>query len=180
MLTLSGGKWKGKRFAEAVGANVRPTAIRAREGLFNVLEHRFGNMYGQKVADLFAGTGALGLEALSRGADYCCFVELDAKTKRNLESLITSVSANARVLGQDATNLKSVDEPFDLIFLDPPYGANLIEGCLRSLNAKGWLKSESLVVVELDAKETLPDNHEFTVLQDRKWGRNRFLFLELI
>ena len=89
------------------------------------------------------------------------------------------MSANARVLGQSADNLNHVDAAFDLVFMDPPYGENLIQNSLRSLKSNGWVTPDSLIVAELDAKESLPDLLDFKLLQDRKWGRNRFLFLEL-
>ena len=132
---------------------MRPTADRLREALFNILMHAYGDpVTGARVLDLFAGTGALGIEAISRGAAYALFVddgvEARALLRNNTESL--GLGGVTRIFRRDATKLGPAHplEPFTLAFLDPPYGKGLAEKALASARDGGWLKPEALVVVE--------------------------------
>src|SRR5690606_38530585 len=125
-MRIVGGELRGRRLAAPSGRSIRPTSDRARESLFNVLQHRFGGLpRGARVLDLFAGTGALGLEALSRGAKFCLFVEQDAAARglirENVEEL--GLQGVARIFRRDATRLGEAGSlgPFELLFADPPY-----------------------------------------------------------
>ena len=152
-MRIVGGKYGGRTLAVPGGRETRPSSDRVREALFDILAHRFGNpVEGARVLDLFAGTGALGLEALSRGAAYALFVETSAAARGiirdNIEALgLTGVT---RVFRRDATRLGPVGNmaPFDLVFADPPYGERLGERALTSASASGWLAADALAVLE--------------------------------
>jgi 16S rRNA (guanine966-N2)-methyltransferase len=154
-----GGRWRGMNLAALgagdPGAALRPTTDRVRESLFNLLAHGpYGDPpppEGRRVLDLFAGTGALGIEALSRGAATASFVDQGAKAlallRRNLERL--GAAEDARIISRDTTRLgRNPGAPFDLVFLDPPYGRGLGERALVSAMAGGWVAPGALVVWE--------------------------------
>jgi 16S rRNA (guanine966-N2)-methyltransferase len=162
---------------------IRPTADRLRESLFNVLSHRADGdrVANARVIDLFAGTGALGLEALSRGARFALFVdngtEARALLRGNIEAL--GLAGLTRVFRRDATKLgAAAGEPFDLAFLDPPYGQGLADAALRSLAGEGWLTPGALVVVEEagTADVSVPD--VFEGLERRASGDSQLLLLQ--
>src|SRR5580704_12547858 len=163
-MRITGGTLRGRPLAAPRDMRVRPTADRTRQALFNILEHRdFGmefTLEGVAVADLFAGTGALGIEALSRGARFCLLVDDDADARalqrENVEALgLTGVT---KIWRRDATDLGPLGTgsggPFDLVFLDPPYRKNLIAPALKSLREGGWLSSNALLVVETAKNES--------------------------
>jgi 16S rRNA (guanine966-N2)-methyltransferase len=160
----------------------RPTADRTRQAIFNVLDHAAfaPDLAGARVADLFAGSGAFGIEALSRGAAWCLFVDSGAEpvqvVARNLDTLRC---ADARIERGDATRVPAPPEaPFDLVFLDPPYGMGLAEKALANLRA-GWLTEASLVVVERGQSEGPLVAAGFETLDERAWGAARVSFLRL-
>jgi 16S rRNA (guanine966-N2)-methyltransferase len=142
------GRWRGRPLLAPQGEATRPTSDRAREGLFSMLQSRLGSFDGLEVADLFAGTGALGLEALSRGAARCTFVETDrtalATLKRNLATFEAADCADVRA--QDAASFAG--GRFDLVFLDPPYGSGMGEKALARLVENAALAPGALVSVE--------------------------------
>jgi|SRR5690606_38103588 len=152
-MRIVGGELRGRRLQAPSGRSVRPTSDRARETLFNVLQHRFDGLpEGVRVLDLFAGTGALGLEALSRGAKFCLFVEQDAAARgvirENVEAF--GLQGVARIFRRDATRLGPAGTagPFELAFADPPYGHGLGERALQSAAAGGWLADGALIAAE--------------------------------
>jgi 16S rRNA (guanine966-N2)-methyltransferase len=163
------------------GHSTRPTADRTRQALFNVLEHApwGGPFAGLKVLDLFAGSGAFGLEALSRGAAVAVFVDLDPAAEAAIAANIASlgVGDRARLLGDDASRLGGAYTRFDLAFLDPPYGANLAAPALERLAARGWLTRGAIVIVERGRGEGPLAAPGFTVLDERRWGKANVLFL---
>jgi len=163
---------------------VRPTSDRLREALFNILTHSYSDpVTGARVLDLFAGTGALGIEAISRGADYALFVddgvEARALLRDNVESL--GLGGVTRIFRRDASRLGPAHplDPFSLIFLDPPYGQGLAEKSLVSARNGGWLMPEALLVVEeaVDAGFKAPDG--FTELERRRYDDTEFSFIRL-
>ena len=163
------------------GAHLRPTTDRVRESLFNVLAGgKFGDpITDARVLDLFAGTGALGLEALSRGAATACFVDDGRKAqsliKQNIK--ITKQTDVARLIARDATRLPdNTEPPFDLIFLDPPYGKGLGSKALISAKAGGWIAPEALVVFEESTAQPAPEG--FALLDQRRYGDTHVSFLE--
>jgi 16S rRNA (guanine966-N2)-methyltransferase len=161
------------------GATVRPTSDRAREALFNRLEHGEPRLQGARFLDLYAGTGAIGLEAASRGAAAVLLVE-------NAKPALAAARANIAALGEggrvtllagDASRLGRAAEPFDLVFLDPPYGQGLVPRTLAVLLAGRWPAPGARVVAELAAGEPLPKVAGFTVEDERRYGAARFVFL---
>jgi 16S rRNA (guanine966-N2)-methyltransferase len=155
LLRIIGGSWRGRRLRFPASADIRPTPDRVRETLFNWLGHRVS---GARCLDLFAGSGALGLEALSRGAAYVQFVERDATAARQLGSLLGEWGAqNALVRRADALRfLEGRAQPFDLVFLDPPFNTNLSGKSAAALDRGGWLAPRALIYVECAARAGLP------------------------
>jgi 16S rRNA (guanine966-N2)-methyltransferase len=167
-------------------ASVRPTSDRTRQAIFNMLQHKdFGigfTLDGAAVADLFAGTGALGIEALSHGARWCLLVDDSADSRalqrENVEAL--GLTGATRIWRRDATDLGPIGPaaggPFNLVFLDPPYRKGLIPRALASLAAGAWLAPNALIVAETDAAEPL-DAPGFKLLDERDYGETRVRFL---
>jgi 16S rRNA (guanine966-N2)-methyltransferase len=182
-MRIVAGKHRGRRIAAPPGDAVRPTSERARQALFNILAHgRFGPtpIYGDvRVLDVFAGTGAFGLEALSRGARFATFIEQDRDAREALAANIKSLGegARTRLLAGDATSPPRADGPYDLVFLDPPYRSGLAATALEALSRTGWLGPEVLVIVELAAREDFEPPALFEVLEERRYGAGRLLFL---
>jgi 16S rRNA (guanine966-N2)-methyltransferase len=138
------GKWRGRALATPEGLATRPTADRVREALFSMLQSRIGSFEGLAVADIFAGSGALGLEALSRGAARCFFVESDPAAQRAIRRNIAALSADAELVPGRAEHLR-LAAPIDLAFLDPPYGSGLAAGVIERLPLApgGWVSVET-------------------------------------
>lgn len=184
-LRIIGGAWRGRKIQVTETEHLRPTNERAREAIFNKLMHgeeTLGvRLPGARVADLFAGTGALGLEALSRGAERAVFVEQDIAAGRALEQAIAVLGAEDRadVLIADATALPPVSSPFDIVFLDPPYGTDAIGRALTAALARHWIKPGGLVVAELEtgAGPVLP--HGYELVDQRRYGRAEIFFLRV-
>lgn len=176
-MRIIGGSHRGTNLADVglgdAAAHLRPTSDRVRESLFNVLQGgRFGEaVRGARVLDLFAGTGALGLEALSRGAVHVTFIDNGkaalALIRENIKKLRRQ--ADVTVLTCDATQPPKTMESADLIFLDPPYGMSLGGKALAAANAGGWIGPEALIVWEESAAQPAPRG--FTVLDARKYGQ---------
>lgn len=155
-LRIIGGEWRSRRLRFAAGTDMRPTPDRVRETLFNWLAPRIA---GARCLDLFAGSGALGLEALSRGAGRTVFVERERQLADDLRGLLTEWDAReATVILADAKRFLEADpQPFDIVFLDPPFAArDLLESCAGLLAERGWLARGALIYVECAAREGLP------------------------
>ncbi len=188
-MRIVGGDYRGRVLTAPDGAATRPTSDRAREAVFNILEHAAWSpgLAGQRVIDLFAGSGALGLEALSRGAAWCLFVESEAAARGairdNAEALAPGGELNGRIRihRRDATDLGRIPagdgEPFDLAFLDPPYGKGLGEKALAGLASGGWLKPGAVCVLERGAHEGAPAGAGYGLLDERKYGAATVAFL---
>ncbi len=177
------GRFKGSALAAPKSQATRPTSDRMRESVFNILAHGTGlDLDGTRVLDLFAGTGALGIEALSRGARHCTFVEEGAEARgairRNMEAL--GLNGVARILRRDATKLGPTGtiEPFDLVFADPPYGKGLGEQALLSASSGGWLKPGAVCVLEERAGTAVDLPSGFEVLDTRTAGDSQVMFLK--
>lgn len=188
-LRIVGGRWRGRRLDAGDDLSVRPTGERMREALFNILAHAPDWRRDEgplpldaAVLDVFAGSGALGLEALSRGAARCVFLEKDPRAcaliRRNLDGLAMP-DGSAQVLRRDATAPGTAPFAADLAFLDPPYGKDLAGRTLTALRLAGWLKPGALVVVESGGSETVPEAAGFTLRDERRYGIARALFLEV-
>ncbi|MFP3921980.1 MAG: 16S rRNA (guanine(966)-N(2))-methyltransferase RsmD [Dichotomicrobium sp.] len=182
-MRIVGGRLRGARLAAPGGNDVRPTSDKVRESVFNILAHGIDDFEidGARVIDLFAGTGALGCEALSRGAAFCLFVD-DAPSSRgairqNIESL--ALTGATRVFRRDATRLGPAGpiKPFDLLFTDPPYGKGLAERALRAAAEGGWLKPGAVCVVEERADAGFVPPEGFTLADERRYGDTAIHFL---
>ena len=181
-MRVVGGRLRSRPIAGPKGSGLRPTADRLREALFNILTHAYGDpVSGARVLDLFAGTGALGIEAVSRGAAYALFVdegvEARALLRQNIETL--GLGGVTRIFRRDASKLGPSHplEPFTLVFADPPYGKGLAEKALASARAGGWLKPQALIVVEEAADAGFIAPEGFEELERRTYDDTEFIFL---
>jgi len=180
-MRIVGGRLRGRALAAPKSQAIRPTADRLRESLFNILLHAYGDpVTDARVLDLFAGTGALGLEAISRGARFALLVddgaEARALLRQNVEAL--GVAAATRIFRRDATRLGPAHpvEPFSLAFLDPPYGKGLAEQALASARAGGWLTDAALIVVE-EVADAFKAPIGFDEIERRKYDDTEFVIL---
>lgn len=182
-MRIVGGKHRGRRLAAPSGGAVRPTSERARAALFNILTHgRFDDgpvFEGARVLDAFAGTGAFGLEALSRGARFAAFIEQDRAAREVLAANIRALgeAQRSRILAADATAPPKSDGPYDLAFVDPPYRSDLAAPALAALAKAGWLAEGALVIVELGARAPFAPPAGFTLLEERRYGAGKLVFL---
>jgi 16S rRNA (guanine966-N2)-methyltransferase len=179
VVRIIAGRHRGRRIQAPPGLGTRPTSDRAREALMGILEHGEPPLAGARFLDLFAGTGAVGLEAASRGASDVLLVENDpaaiAVIRENIEHL--GEKGRVRLLVADASRLGAATAPFDLVFLDPPWRSGLAGPALEALRDGGWLVPEGRVVVELAAAEPFEPPAGFELEQERRYGRTRFVFL---
>lgn len=171
-MRIIAGQWRGRPIEAPLGRNTRPTSDRAREGLFSMLVSRLGSFEGLQVADLFAGTGALGLEALSRGAAFCTFVETDRGALDILRRNIDKLGAGERsdVRAQRVEHVPPPRQPCDLILMDPPYGSSLAQGALERVADPAWLAPGGWISVELSG-ETIAAPQGLAVEADRRFGK---------
>jgi 16S rRNA (guanine966-N2)-methyltransferase len=183
-MRIVGGTFRGRALAGPSSQAIRPTADRLRESIFNILAHAYGDpVSGSRVLDLFAGTGALGLEALSRGAAFALFVDDGAEARaiirQNVQAL--GVAGVSRIFRRDATKLGDVhpNDPFSLVFLDPPYGKGLAEKALASARAGGWLTPEALIIVE-EAKGAFATPEGYEEIERRDYDDTEIVFLRLL
>jgi 16S rRNA (guanine966-N2)-methyltransferase len=181
-MRVVGGRLKGRNLASPASRDIRPTADRLRESLFNILIHAYDDpITDARVLDLFAGTGALGIEAVSRGAKFALFVDNGAEARAlmrdNVESL--GLGGVTKVYRRDATNLGPAHpmEPFSLVFLDPPYAKGLADKALVSLRDGGWLMPNALLVVEEAKAAALAAPDGFAELERRAYDDTEFVFL---
>jgi 16S rRNA (guanine966-N2)-methyltransferase len=184
-MRIIGSRHRG-RAIKAPKEGTRPTTDRVREAIFNVLAHAdfAPDMTGARVLDLFAGSGALGLEALSRGAGFALFVETDAKARAIIRANIEALGAqgSTKIWRRDATHMGRCAPmpPFDLAFLDPPYGKGLAGRALKALREGGWLKPGGLAVVEESAKADFTPPEGFKPLDTRAYGDTKVHFLRVV
>ncbi len=188
-MRITGGTYGGRALIAPLDARVRPTSDKVRQAIFNILlHHDFGaefSLEGARAADLFAGTGALGIEALSHGASFCLFVDDSAESRaiirENVEAL--QLTGASKIWRRDATKLgpmaAGAGGPFDLVFLDPPYHKGLITPALVSLREGGWLADGAVLVTEMGEDENIPSTDGLTKLDERVYGDTRVLFLRV-
>jgi 16S rRNA (guanine966-N2)-methyltransferase len=181
-MRIVGGRLRGRALAAPKSPAIRPTADRLREALFNILVHAYGDpVTDARVLDLFAGTGALGLEALSRGAGFALLVDdaADARALMRDNVATLGLGGTARIFRRDATALGEVRplEPFGLVFLDPPYGQGLAQRALASAQAGKWLVPDALIVVEEAADAGFAPPVGFEELERRRYDDTELIFL---
>jgi len=183
-MRVTGGSFGGRSLKSPASSRIRPTTDKLRQAIFNILAHAYGDpASGARVLDLFAGTGALGIEALSRGAAFTLFVEEAAESRAliraNVEAL--ALTGVTKVFRRDATKLgpRGAFEPFSLVFCDPPYGKGFAEKALASAREGGWLSKDALLVVEesVEAKFAIPAG--FEELERREYDDTEIVFLRL-
>ena len=187
-MRITGGKLGGRRIIAPDNIQVRPTSDKIRQAIFNILRHKdFGigfTLENAAVLDLFAGTGALGLEALSQGGRFCLFVDDAAESRalqrENVEAL--GLTGITKIWRRDATDLGPLGAgaggPFDLVFLDPPYRKDLVRPALASLKTGGWLSEKALLVVET-AKDEIFAHDGYMLLDRRDYGETEIAFLAM-
>lgn len=184
-MRIVSGDFRGKTLVTPAGGNTRPTSDRARQAIFNILEHAAWSpgVRDRRVIDLFAGSGALGFEALSRGASFCLFVETDEAARGAIRDNVDAMHlfGRTRVHRRSATDLgvrPGADGPaFDLAFLDPPYAKGLGEQALQRLAEGGWLAPGAILMFERGVTEPPLATQGFEVLDEREYGAARVLFL---
>lgn len=185
-MRIVGGRLRGRALASPSHEGVRPTSDRVRESVFNILAHGIDglDLDGVRVIDMFAGTGALGIEAVSRGAQYALFVEDGAESRavirRNIEAF--GLMGQTRIFRRDATDMGPIGTmaPFGLAFLDPPYGAGLGEKALDALRDGGWLIPGAIVVAEESASTPVVWPRGYEEIDRRTWGDTEVAFARVM
>jgi 16S rRNA (guanine966-N2)-methyltransferase len=181
-MRIVGGRLGGRTLLAPKSQAIRPTSDRLREALFNILQHSYGDpVSGARVLDLFAGTGAMGLEALSRGAAFVLFVDDGAEARALLRGNVDALGAGgaSKVYRRDATRLGPCAplSPFSLAFLDPPYGKGLAEQALASARDGGWLTADAVIVVEEAEDATFAAPEGLEKIEHRDYGDTQVTFL---
>jgi len=181
-MRIVGGDFRGRKLNAPKGDNTRPTTDRNRETLFNILSHsEHVDLQGARALDLFAGSGALGFEAMSRGAAWALFVEMETAARgairENMHAL--GVQGKSKIFRRDATKLGNIGTmaPFNLVFADPPYGKGLGEYALQSLVDGGWLMEENLIVLEEAASSAFMLPSSFKLIEERNLGESVLRFI---
>ena len=179
-MRIIAGEWRGRKLIAPKGEGTRPTADRARETLFAMLTSRLGDFEGLQVADLFAGSGALGLEALSRGAAHCLFVEQDRPAVDVIRTNVTALGAGtrSRVEAASVMQLQAAQRPLDLILADPPYQSGAGEVALDRLLRLGWIGPETWIAVETSFKEDFSVKG-LTLQAERRVSKGKLSLLRL-
>src|SRR3954447_5536075 len=183
-MRVVGGRLKGRNLASPSSRDIRPTADRLRESLFNILLHSYDDpLAGARVLDLFAGTGALGIEAISRGAAFALFIDNGAEARALLRNNVEALGLGGvtKVYRRDASDLGPAHpvEPFSLVFLDPPYRMKLAEKAVVSLREGGWLAAGALLVVEEAKASQFAAPEGFQELERRVYDDTEFVFLRI-
>lgn len=179
-MRIVAGEWRGRKLVAPKGDLTRPTADRTRETLFSMLASRLGSFEGLSVLDLFAGSGALGLEALSRGAAHCLFVEQEAEAVKAIKANISALDARGRTTVQHGSvmSLGPAKAPHDLILLDPPYFTNAANVALDRMIRLGWIAPSTWIAVETARTEDV-DVKLLELLAERRVGKAKLSLLKL-
>lgn len=175
-MRIIAGAWRGRLLVAPKGDTTRPTADRTREALFSMLTSRLGSFEGLSIGDFFAGSGALGLEALSRGAASCLFVEQDRAALDALRANVSRLGAVADIRAQSVLALGQAPRALDVVMMDPPYGSGAGAVALDKLNRLGWISDASWISIETAGKEPLTVSG-FAVDAERSHGRARLTLL---
>lgn len=176
-MRIIAGKYRGKKLFSPTGQGVRPTADRTREALFNVLFSRFGGFSNLSVIDVFAGTGAFGLEALSRGVKETVLIDKDISLAQRNAALFPDFKEKLELLRADACSLPHAQKTYNLAFCDAPYAKGLTEPALMELAFKGWLEDSALCLVEVRKDEVLTLPKGFQKTDERFYGPAKVVFL---
>lgn len=176
-MRIIAGIYRGKKLFTPESNDVRPTSDRARESIFNILNSKLGSRWEDySLLDLFSGSGAMGLEALSRGIKNICLIDKNTKLLTRNAALFTKEQAKIKILTSDATNLPNANQKYNLVFMDAPYKKGLTEKTLQELLQKNWLQPDTLCVIEVERSETLSLPDVFEVIDERTYGLAKFIF----
>ncbi|MBO4294106.1 MAG: 16S rRNA (guanine(966)-N(2))-methyltransferase RsmD [Alphaproteobacteria bacterium] len=175
-MRIVGGKYRAKKLFAPENELIRPTSDRAREAVFNILYSAVGGVDGKKVLDVFAGTGALGFEALSRGAQKVCFIDKDVAVLLKNATMFSSEKQKIDVLRADVQNLPFAKDTFDIVFSDAPYDKGLNEIALKNLEQKGFLKNGTICIVETRKNEDMILPVEYALFDERVYGMAKIRF----
>ncbi|OSQ44288.1 16S rRNA (guanine(966)-N(2))-methyltransferase RsmD [Thalassospira alkalitolerans] len=179
-MRIVGGSHRGRNLTPPTGRDIRPTLDRVREALFSILSHasrwyedEHNPLYDGLVLDAYAGSGALGLEAISRGAQKAVFFDTDRGALATIEQNIASLKLGdqTRVLRADATKPPRATEPASMVFLDPPYQKELLGPSITALTQAGWINAETLIIAERDPRDPQPEVDGLEFLDSRKYGK---------
>lgn len=179
MLRIIGGKYRGKKLRTTINDDIRPTKSLVREALFNILYAKYGNFRDLNIADICCGSGALGIESLSRGANLVCFVDNCVDHLKIVAENLSNLEGNYNFIHSDILNLKPADMSFDVIFLDPPYNMEQENMVLANLVSKGWMTGKTLLIYEAVAAKKLSLEEKFTLIDERKYGKSKLFFIKL-
>ena len=181
-MRIVGGQFRGRTLKSPSSQAIRPTSDKLRESIFNILTHAYGDPVADaRVLDLFAGTAALGIEALSRGAKFALFVDEGAEARGLIRANVEAMSLTGvtRIFRRDASKMGDIGAlaPFDLVFCDPPYGKGLAEKSIASARAGGWFAADALVVVEEAVKSAFKSPEGFKELERREYGDSEIIII---
>lgn len=191
-IRILAGKYKATHLSAPEGDNTRPTTGRVAENLFNILQHykfadgRFLDFEGKKILDLCAGSGRLGIEALSRGALRAIFVDTDASARGCIRGNLDKLHLNgvSRIFSRDVKDLGTMPPqakgPFDIIFCDAPYGKNIPEAALQNAFEHEWIAKGALIIIETEKEKTIPDFSFATLQSEKIYGQTKLHFFENI
>ena len=180
-MRIIGGKYRGKKLFSPETIGVRPTSDRVRESIFNIIRSRLGGILDNcSVLDVFAGTGALGLEALSNGVSDVCFIDIDTTSVTKNANLFSNEKANIKIMKSDVTKISRATKAYDILFMDAPYKQSISASTLSKLAENGWLAPDALCIVEVERTEDviLPENFEF--LDERRYGIAKIIIAKFI
>ena len=183
-MRIIAGDWRGRRIHAPLTDSTRPTSDRTRETIFNIIHHRLRlahqTFQDHSVLDVFAGTGAMGLEALSRGASYATFIERESAALKTLHLSIRDFKTESKtqVIGCDIAHLRSSHQKFSLIFIDPPYDKNLILSTLKILQKGCWFQDQALILCETGPYERFDFPGAYQILEDRQFKHCRIFLLQ--
>lgn len=179
-MRIIAGNYRGKKLFTPESKDIRPTADRAREAIFNIINSNFIDSWAEiKLVDVFCGSGAFGLEAVSRGAENVCLIDKDITLSSKNANLFPKEKAKVKMLKANALNLPFASSKYNMVFIDAPYEQNMSEKTLCELLNKGWLAEYALCVVEVNRREDFIIPQGFSKIDERIYGIAKFIFLEL-
>ncbi len=179
MLKIIAGKYRGKKLISTANNDIRPTKSLVREALFNILLSKFDRLEGLNIADICCGSGAFGIESISRGASFVSFIDNNKDHLKILATNLKTIEGNYNIVNYDILNLKPSNINYDIIFLDPPYNMGQENIVFANLVSKRWMTSKTLLVYEASSDKKLSLEKEFTLVEERKYGKSKLFFIKL-
>ena len=180
-MRIIAGQYRGKKLLSPDSDKVRPTSDRAREALFNILNAQLENPWSDyTLLDVFAGTGAFALEAVSRGVQQVCLIDIDTKDLQKNTALFPQEKEKIKVLKADVHHLPTTPQQYDILFMDAPYNKGLSEIALQQLHAQGWLKQGAICIIEIEKNEQISIPACYYFKNERQYGLAKVLFLDYL